>query len=56
MTKSRNSTRNLAAEPEQGIAIERTADVNGHPAFVVIIDGTVHLAFRDADEQQDGAS
>jgi hypothetical protein len=36
--------------PTADIQVERIGEKNGHPCFVVVIDGQVHFAWRDAEE------
>jgi hypothetical protein len=34
--------------PAADVQVERVGEKNGHPCFVVVIDGEVHFAWRDA--------
>jgi hypothetical protein len=40
----------LKIDHEAVVKVERVGEKNGHPCFVVVIDGQVHFAWRDADE------
>jgi hypothetical protein len=33
------------------IQVEQVGEKNGHPAFVVVIDGVVHYTWRDASDE-----